>query len=340
MRTSVEVAVAFALVLGTATLASAQATETCVLLPRPDETDAPAATWESAETALSTALRERGLIVLSARDAQLRMMGQSMEHCAAIDCAPEVNQFLGTTMAVHLELTWVRGRLTALHVALVGLAADRSAGGEAGVDRGVSIDDAVRTALAAAWDRWAADQQGQLTVTSAPEGAFVELDGTSLGRTPVRRLVPAGIHSLRVTLEGYATDTREITIDAHETRDVAVELRSTSVEAMPIDEVIAAPVTRTEDRAHWANWLLGGGLVLGSVGLAIRPLDALAREGQNVGTAAMPQYVVFDGPLDGTLLGLSVACLLGGVAFFVFQPIRETVTIEATAGGLRSTIRF
>lgn len=342
---------ALAVALGAPGVTRAQVSETCVLLPPPETAEAPATVREAAETALAAGLRERGLVVLGARDAQLRMMGQPMEHCATIDCAPDVNRFLGTSMAVLLELTWVRGRVTALHVALVGLSADRSVGGQAELERGSDVAEAVRAALGAAWDRWEADRQGQLMVTSVPEGAFVELDGASVGRAPVRRLVPAGIHSLRVTLEGYATDTREITIDRHEEREVVVELRAADMPT-PIDGADDGATAGAasagsgapgaiEDRAHWANWLLGGALVLGSAALAIRPLDALVRSGENVaGPGEPPRYVVFDAPLDGTLLGLSIASLLGGVAILALQPIRETVTVEARATSLRLTVTF
>lgn len=336
-----------ALALGWSAPGAAQATETCVLLPAPAGSEVPGATFDGAAAALAAALRARGLVVLAARDAQLRMMGQPMEHCAAIDCAPDVNRFLGTAMAVLLELGWARGRVTTVHVALVGTAADRSVGGTAEVGRGGNVEAAVGSALGTAWDRWEADRHGQLTVTSLPDGAFVELDGASLGRSPVHRLVPAGIHALRVTLEGYETDTREITIDRHEEREVIVELRPSAMPGARAAEGTeeaggdGAPRTRTVETAHWANWVLGGALVLGAAGLAVRPLDAVAREGQNVaGPMEPPRYVVFDAALDGTLLGLSIASLLGGVAFFAFQPIRETVTVEASATGLRLSAAF
>lgn len=340
-QTTVAFAMAAAmLVAGLSSEASAQTAETCVLLPHA-AADVPAATWERVDGAVSEALRGRGVIVLSARDAQLRMMGQPMEDCGAIECAPDVNRFLGTAFAVLTEVTMNRGRANAVNVVLIGLASEHASGGQASVGRPSELEEATFSAFGVAWDRWEADRQGQLVVESTPEGAFVELDGASVGRAPIRRLVTTGVHTIRLALEGYVTETREITIDRHEERTVTVTLSavgggsavSGSGTGPPTESSIAGATTggpETVERAHWANWLIGGGLLAAAVGLAIQPIYALAVEGD---AAPGGYYQVVAS--DWVLLGLSGACLIGGVVVLALQPIRETVVIEPGLGFLR-----
>lgn len=318
--------------------ARAQSSETCVLLPHASA-EVPAATWERVDAAVAEALRGRGLIVLGARDAQLRMMGQPMEDCGASECAPDVNRFLGTAFAVLTEVTWIRNRATAVNVVLIGLAADHAAGGQASVGRPSELAEATFAAFGMAWDRWEADRQGQLVVESTPAGAFVEVDGVSVGRAPIRRLVTTGLHTIRLALEGYVSETREITIDRHEERTVSVTLA-------PVGGVVAAdgaadPIgwrdddalpLLAEDRPHWGNWVLGGGLLAAGVGLAIEPIYAAAIDGQ-----PLPDRSGFYrfGVLEGVLVGASVACLVAGVVILAVQPIRESVSVEVGLGSLR-----
>jgi|GEM_PF-2730334 len=329
----------FAVALGTLLLPTASfAQSTCVLLPHASA-DVPAATWQEVDRAVAEALRTRGVIVLSARDAQLRMMGQPMEDCGAIECAPDVNRFLGTAFAVLTEVTWLRGRPTAVNVVLIGLASDHAAGGQASVARGSELEDATMTAFGIAWDRWEADRQGQLLVESTPPGAFVELDGTSVGRAPIRRLVTTGVHTVHLALEGYVSETREITIDRHEERTLSVTLAPTEItaaQAGPGDggsegEAPSTGVLTTVDQPHWANWVLGGGLLVASVGLAIEPIYAASIAGQRTPTG---EFYAF-GAQEGILTGLSAACLIGGIVVLAVQPFRETVTIAPGLGSLR-----
>lgn len=317
-------------------LASAQG-QTCVLLPEPDGTAAPVDARERVSSTITEELRTRGLVVMASSDAQLRMTGQAMEACSAIDCAPEVNRFLGTTFAVLTELTWLRGRPTMINVVLIGLETGHSSGGQVVIERGRDLADATREAFSTAFDRWQADQQGQIVIDTAPQGAFVEIDGTSVGRSPIRSLVPAGVHTVRVTLEGYRTELHEVTIDRHEERPLSYALVA---EAEVVAEVVVPPPEeRFEDRPHWANFALGGGLAALAVGLAVSPIWTLATEGQVMdhGTAGT-ETVVF-GPVSGTLLALSAASLIAGVVVLVVQPITEhvRVTLGATSLSLEGT---
>lgn len=333
-----------ALLISIPATSHAQTSETCVLLPHASA-DVPAAIWERVDAAVAEALRGRGLIVLAARDAQLRMMGQPMEDCGAIDCAPEVNRFLGTAFAVLTEVTWARGRATAVNVVLIGLESAHSAGGQAAVERPSELETATFSAFGAAWDRWEADRQGQLIIESTPAGAFVELDGTSVGRAPIRRLVTTGVHTLRLALEGYVTETREITIDRHEERTVAVTLTSATASAVGAgsgDETVVPDLpgeTPPPTEAHWANWVLGGGLIAAGLGLAGYPVFLFAANRNSVGGRVyLPTDL--DWALAGTLLGLGVASLAAGVVVLAVQPIRQDVTVRVGAGWLELDAAF
>ena len=134
------------------TLAAAQG-QTCVLLPQPEDSSAPADAHERASATITEELRSHGLVVMGSHDAQLRMTDQPIEGCAAIDCAPDVNRFLGTTFAVLTELTWLRGRPTMINIVLIGIDNGVSAGGQAVIERGEDLAAATRTAFSIAWDR-------------------------------------------------------------------------------------------------------------------------------------------------------------------------------------------
>lgn len=299
--------------------AAAQTADTCVMLPAP-ESPAPEAVREHVQSVVADRLREHGNVVIAPRDAQLRMVGQPMRDCAAIDCAAGVNRFLGTGFAVLTEIAWVGGRVTMVNVALIGLEDGESVGGQAEVVAG-DVDAAVRGAFQAAWDRWVASQQGYLIITTTPPGAFVELDGQSLGRAPLRRLFRAGAHTLRITLEGHRAVTREITLDRHEEREVAITLTEGEGE----EAIGAAPATATREETHWASYAIGGALIAGGIAALVSPIWTLADLGAPVGTDGV-EYVSF-GPVSGTLLGIGAAAILGGVVMMIVGPIRTSVVV-------------
>jgi type IV pilus biogenesis protein CpaD/CtpE len=317
------------LALLTPALAAAQG-QTCVLLPPPDGSTAPADAHARVASTITEELRTHGLVVMASTDARLRMTGQPMEECSAIDCAPDVNRFLGTTFAVLTELTWLRGRPTMINVVIIGLDGGASAGGQAVIERGGDLGAATRAAFQTAWDRWQADAQGQLVIDTSPEGAFVEIDGTSVGRSPIRHLVATGVHTVRVTLEGYETATRDVTIDRHEERALSFALEAAS--AAPPDVTTApVPEERFEDRPHWANWAIGGGALALAVGLAITPIWTAASAGEVMDHGAAGTDTVTFGPTSAALAILSGACLIGGVVVLIVQPITEHVRVGLSA---------
>ncbi len=79
-------------------------------------------------------------------------------------------------------------------------AADRNGQGSAGV---VSDD---------AWGSASNGEVGNLIITSKPDGATVTVDGKPAGTTPVEHDVPYGSHTVRVSLDGYKPETRDVGI--------------------------------------------------------------------------------------------------------------------------------
>jgi Protein kinase domain/PEGA domain len=71
---------------------------------------------------------------------------------------------------------------------------------------------------------------GRLTVTSTPAQAEVAIDGVPRGRTPLTlRNLPLGRHTVRVTREGYAPETRRVMLAASSPADsIAFEMASTT----------------------------------------------------------------------------------------------------------------
>jgi hypothetical protein len=305
--------------------------QTCVLLPPPEESTAPADAHERVATTITGALREHGLVVMASRDAQLRMADQPMEGCSAIDCAPDVNRFLGTTFAVLTELTWLRGRPTMINVVLIGLESGASAGGQAVIERGGDLGAAVSAAFAMAWDRWQADAQGQLVIDTTPPGAFIEIDGASVGRAPIRQLVGAGVHTVRATLEDYVASSREVTIDRHEERALSIELTSNTPVVTDTPPIV--PEERYEEQPSWLNWVLGGGGLLLGVGLAISPIWTAATAGDVIMGATGTDTVVFD-TTSIALTVISGAVVVGSTVFLIVHPINDRIRVGASATSL------
>jgi hypothetical protein len=70
---------------------------------------------------------------------------------------------------------------------------------------------------------------GMLKVTTVPAGAAVDLDGISVGQTPLTMTdVRAGKHTVKLTKAGFRTEGREIEITAGETLSLEVALSSSS----------------------------------------------------------------------------------------------------------------
>jgi hypothetical protein len=276
------------------------------------------------------------MTVIPARDAQLRMADQAFHDCAEIDCAPAVNRFLGTRFAVLAELTWLRGRATMINVVIIGVVDGASTGGQAIIERGGDLGAAARTAFATAFDRWQADAQGTFVIDSTPPGALVSIDGSAVGRAPIRQLVNVGVHTIGVSLDGYDAQSREVTIDRMEEHPLTFVLTETvAPAAMESAPPHVQPELRWENRPQLANWLLGFGLVGLAAVFAIEPIWTAATVGNVYDHGAAGTDTVVFGPLSEAFAILSGACLIAGVVVLVVVPLNDRVSIAATPSELR-----
>ena len=83
---------------------------------------------------------------------------------------------------------------------------------------------------------------GTLRVFSSPSGATVELDGFVVGTTPLTEEdVTPGIHTVRVSRSGYATETRQVVVSAGQTATISVTLTPAVSNDPPVADFIYTP---------------------------------------------------------------------------------------------------
>ena len=132
-------------------------------------------------------------------------------------------------------------------------------------EKGVTILENETADLFVSLSAIAPSEEGFLTVTSVPTGASVSLGGVSIGSTPITAYgLPAGAKVVSVSLSGYATATRDVTIVAGETFPIAVTLGEAVVPTTIggwIDEVGVTALTRD-------HWLYAYYLSIGATDLA------------------------------------------------------------------------
>ncbi|MCA9609751.1 MAG: PEGA domain-containing protein [Myxococcales bacterium] len=308
--------------VGVPSEASAQS---CVLLrPGVPEGGAPAPGAASREAldAVTQQLDGDGITVIPAPDAEQRMVGEPYATCNRLECGADVARALGVDFVVLVTVWTRRGRATSVVVTLIG--ADDSVAGDAPVEAG-DLAAAVLGALGTARQRWQAARMGYLLASSTPPGATIEVDGRVVGQTPLRHLVAAGEHRVRLLLDGHETHEETLVITPSEERPLEVALVPAQAVAPP------TPVTREEP--SFLNWILGGGLAALGVGLAISPIYGAALDGSCVGETPCELVHQF-GTANGVLLGLSIASLGAGLVFLIAQPLQVTVSAGPSSARL------
>ena len=117
-----------------------------------------------------------------------------------------------------------------------------------------NVKEASRQATLKALQDREAKQLGWLVVQSTPTGASVELDGTPSGKTPYKRMVPVGKHTLKLTAQGYSSQTRE----------VSVSTKGTAVTTLTLE-----PGDSDDDGTGSSDWWkYGAPITVAGVGLA------------------------------------------------------------------------
>jgi hypothetical protein len=320
---------AASIVLGLLLTPAVGAAQTCALLTPGAPAEGPPASADvvqAAFAAVTQALAADGIHVIAADDAQRRMTGQPFERCNALECGGAVVQSLGVDFAVLITIWAPRGQPTTAVVTLI--TQSDSAAGDAPVEDG-DVVRATLAALATARQRFESSQMGYVDVRSVPPGAVVEVDGRSIGTTPVRRMVPSGARALRVTLEGHRTHEETVQVGATEERVLEITLE-------PGADVIETPPASgaTYSEPHFANWLIGGALIAGGIAALVSPLWSAAVDGQCIAETddgAFCTSVGHFGVQSGVLLGVGGAAILGGAIFMIAQPITMTTSVSPTS---------
>ncbi|MBL9102282.1 MAG: PEGA domain-containing protein [Myxococcales bacterium] len=145
-----------------------------------------------------------------------------------------------------------------------------------------------------------------LFLDTNPSGAIVYIDGEAVGTTPLERPVLEGAHKVRVSLNGYVAEERELSF----VNGVREEL------TLPLQRAPGNPKTL----ALGAAGLAGGILLIGS-GVAMVALDDVPYRkgdkcsGVNVDADGDCKFVYNTGPLGAVLIGVgAVLGTLGAVA--------------------------
>lgn len=143
-----------------------------------------------------------------------------------------------------------------------------------------------------------------LYLDTSPSGAIVFIDGEAVGTTPLERPVLEGQHKVRVSLNGYVAEERELSF----VNGVREELK------LPLQRTPGNPRTRALGAAGVAGGIL---LIGGGIGLVI--LDDFEYkkncDGVNKDADGDCKYVYNTGPLGAVLIGAgAILGTLGAVA--------------------------
>ncbi len=318
---------AFSFALALLIPGAAAAQSAVVLVP---EVDAAADSLERARAGAIEALAERGVRLVRAPDG---------EPCEEAECAARMVEQTGTDYVALVTLEVREDGGERVRVQIV-----RATGepGTAVADVGeAGVADAAAAALGTALDAHARSGSGFLLVRTDPPGARVEIDGESAGQSPLRRMVSAGEHRVRVVPSSGEPRERRVSVRALEETRVVFDRRGRDGDEDEEGEEAAAPrTTRTEPSP--LNWIIGGGLAIGGVVALISPLQTLATEGEcvalieNVGCAERVSF----GAQSAVLLGIGLAALTAAVIVDAVAPIRVQVEAAPTGAALRVQGRF
>lgn len=175
-------------------------------------------------------------------------------------------------------------------------------------------------------------RRGELTVTSDPPGAILELSGRVVGPTPYRGVRFAGSYAAMLRHPGYQELTQPVVIEEGKPAELRLKLEPAMVMGAEAADKLVQPV-RLGEQAPRPPWRLGlgAGLSLGGVVLAGFGGAALAADGSCLAPAVPPaqqcelRYSTL--PLGAGLLGAGVAVsLIGVVLLAVPGPRREYKT--------------
>ncbi len=320
-----------ALLVVASALPSIAKADTAAVIGTTQAPQIPEAIRTEAIDAVSRALATDGVAVMSARDAQLRMLGDPAQSCTEVTCADQIARHLGVDF-VALVTVWARrdqSTPSSVTVTLVN-AESHSFGGEGDVEHLGSILDAADAAVFEARQRQSAGTLGFLRVRSTPSGASVESDGETLGQTPFFRGIAPGHHRVVVRRDGYAAEQRDIDVALHQETAVDVTLtEGNSGAPTPAEAADAARVVNAEHResrvSPW-NYVIAGGLAVAAVPMLVSSLSTLATNGDVLDDGSQVHF----GAQSGVLLGLGIAALGTATYFLLAHPLQYDLMVTNT----------
>lgn len=194
----------------------------------------------------------------------------------------------------------------------------------------------------------------RLLVRSDVEGADVAIGGAVVAKTPMTSSVTVnpGVVQVRVSREGYATETRTLTVVSADDQVVTVSLsrdakatasdapvRSAQPDAAPSD---AAPSPAEPRRSYTAAWIgLGATVALGAgtTVFALRARSADSKLDDRLNTFPSDASRIDDArselktsALLTDILAASTAVAAGLTLYFVLSPSTETPSSKTQAG--------
>lgn len=280
----------------------------------------------SGDATISEEMREEGrsslLAALEAQGFVVHLVDESfppeLRGCAEGPCIDEVRRRAGADFVAVLTL-WAKSDSSEPRQAVVSLIDGLSQEYYGRVNIEGSLGEAIREATEIAHSHVNVGPGPFLFVDGTPEGAEVHVDGELVGAIPYRTRVEPGTYDIEVRAEGHRPARRTETVPA----DVTWTSRL-HIDLEPLGGPAAAGGADT-----WPNWLLAGGLLAGSVGLAISPIWTLATEGDCTTAAAFGcrERVRF-GATSGVLLGLSGALLIGATVVAITQPLTISASVS------------
>jgi len=168
-----------------------------------------------------------------------------------------------------------------------------------------------------------------LILETKPRGALVTIDGEVVGTTPLERPLVEGEHTVRVSLEGYVAEERQMTFV-----NGAREPLTLTLKRVPGNK---------KSRVLGAAGLASGLALLGA-GIALLVLDDKPYKakctGENIDTDMDCKYLFNTGPLGGALIGAgAILGTLGAVALYRNRGSRSQ-RAHVVPGGLGVVGRF
>ncbi|MCB9708435.1 MAG: PEGA domain-containing protein [Myxococcales bacterium] len=285
-------------------------------------------------------LVEQGVHVVADEDEvekRLLEKGLHRECQSATNCGPKIAQLLGVDFVVSAVVWTDQSYSKRPQSVAVGLVTPEGAShnGAAPVHGG-NLREAARQATLKALSDRASKQLGWLVVQSEPMGASVELDGKASGKTPYKRRVAVGSHTLKLRLSGYLSPEQTIKVTRKGTAKATVRLSPRGDRGDPSDDADG----ESGHSSWW--WSYGAPITVGAIGLAgLLTLGGVALIATGCDTTYSDGACHNETKLDSTTAwiwgGISGALLLAGGGWLLWNLNNNDTGTQGSSAQLRLT---